>query len=93
MTETETQQTVIKTPQPDTKGWWSLPKLRGSLDGVCVKVDAAPDVPDHWKLVIKTSIKAKCEADKANFVYLDAHWFIAGSKANITITIETDTVL
>jgi prepilin-type processing-associated H-X9-DG protein len=86
--------TVLQYTPPDPQaGWWSMRDFKGGLDGVCAKVDADPKVPDFWKPPIKEALRLLCEQNKANFAYLDAHCFIAGKKANVTLTFEVETVL
>src|SRR5664280_827149 len=91
-TKTTPQKTLVPDIDPQA-GWWSLRDKRGSLAGVCAAVDADTTVPDFWKPTIKESLKRLCESTGSNFCYLDAHWFVAGNKANVHIAFEADKVL
>lgn len=80
-------------------GNWSLRDLSGSIEGVTRAVDAAPDVPEHWKAAIKADLALRCApgapgapggGPKFNFVYLDAHFFIEGGNATLHYTATPD---
>ena len=73
-------------------GWWSLPDLSGSLAGVLAAVEAASDVPAHWREAIKIELSARCSGDN-NFVWLDAHYFIQGGKGVLHLDIEAENKL
>jgi hypothetical protein len=62
-----------KQGKPD--GWWNLSDFSGTLPGLLSFIDAAKDIPDHWKIAIKADAQAASAAG-SNFFYLDAHYHI-----------------
>jgi hypothetical protein len=76
--------------EPTNEGWWSIRNLRGSITGVFQKIEADPSIPPRWKAAIKDDISACCEG--ANFVTVDAHYFVVAGKASLHLTVFPETV-
>ncbi len=70
------------------KGWWALPNLSGTLDGVTKAVDASA-IPDRWKAAIKADLALRC-VDGFNFVYLDAHFHLEKGNAVLHYHAQAD---
>lgn len=73
---------VAQTNRPP--GWWSLPALSGTREGVSKAVQAS-GIPEHWKAAILAQI-ATIEPEM-NMVRLDAHQTGQTGKADLYLSI------
>lgn len=73
-------------PKPADKppGWWGLPALQGTPEGI-IKAIEVSNIPDRWKAALKAEVEAVADY---NLIYLDAHYFVEGPKASLSLTIE-----
>lgn len=87
-TENKIQFVATKPPDPQKPatppGWWALSGLQGTPEGIAKAIDAA-QIPDRWKAALKAEVESAADF---NLIYLDAHYFVEGPKASLSLTIE-----
>lgn len=69
------------------EGWWSLKGVTGLSAGVLAAIEAAPDMPRHWKEALKAEVTARCVGE-LNAAKVDAHFFVEKGKCCLHLAAE-----